>query len=179
MLQGIAADENGKIRYYVDGKPAYAGLVRDTDGSYYYISGSTMSAITNSTRYISFTNGLVPEGTYSFGADGKMITKVGVVKDTDGNIRYYVNGKPSYAGLVQDTDGSYYYISGSSLTAIVNTTRYITFTNGLLHHRSTVKNYNMCLYSLLYFLLPELSKYFPVQTYNPKEYFSPVRRLHI
>ena len=131
MLQGIVK-EDGKVMYYVNGKPAYAGLVRDTDGSYYYISGSTLSAVTNTTRYISFTNDLVPEGTYSFGADGKMITKVGVVKDTDGNIRYYVDGKPTYAGLVQDTDGSYYYISGSSLTAIVNTTRYITFTNGLL-----------------------------------------------
>ena len=131
MLQGIVK-ENGKVRYYVDGKPAYAGLVRDADGSYYYISGSTMAAITNTTRYISFTNDLVPAGTYTFGEDGKMTTKVGVVKDTDGKIRYYVDGKPTYAGLVQDTDGSYYYISGSSLTAIVNTTRYITFTNGLL-----------------------------------------------
>ena len=131
MLQGVVK-EDGVVRYYVDGKPYYAGLVRDTDGSYYYISGSTLTAVTNSTRYITFTNNLVPEGTYTFGADGKMTTKVGIVKDADGEIRYYVDGKPYYAGLVQDTDGSYYYISGSTLTAIKNTTRYITFTNELL-----------------------------------------------
>ncbi len=132
MLQGIVKGADGKVRYYVNGKATYAGLIRDTDGSYYYISGSTLTAVTNSTRYISFTNGLVPNGTYSFGADGKMTTKQGVVKCADGKIRYYEQDVAVYAGLVRDTDGSYYYISGSTLTAITNTTRHITFTNDLL-----------------------------------------------
>jgi glucan-binding YG repeat protein len=43
----------------------------------------------------------------------------GLVKDTDGNIRYYVDGVATRAGLVQDTDGNYYYIN-SSLTAVKN-----------------------------------------------------------
>ena len=132
MLNGVVKGDDGKVRYYVNGKPAYAGLVRDADGSMYYISGSTLTAITNTTRYIDFTNGLVPAGTYTFGADGKMTTKIGVVKDADGKVRYYQNNVAVYAGLVQDFEGNYYYISGSTLTAITNTSRYIDFTNGLL-----------------------------------------------
>ncbi len=132
MLQGIVKGADGKIRYYVNGAPAYAGLVQDENGDYYYISGSTMCAVTNTTRYITFTNGLVPIGNYTFGADGKMVTKHGVVKDDDGNIRYYVQGVATYAGLVKDYNGDYYYISGSTMCAVKNTTRYITFTNGLL-----------------------------------------------
>ena len=130
--QGIVKDEDGEIRYYVDGVATYAGLVKDADGSYYYISGSTMTAVKNCTRYITFTNDLLPEGNYSFGADGKMLIKQGIVKDSDGKIRYYVDGVATYAGLVKDTDGSYYYISGNGCVAITNRSYYITFTNGLL-----------------------------------------------
>ena len=129
---GIVLDEDGEVRYYENNKAIYAGLVQDTAGNYYYISGNTLTAIKNTTRYITFTNGLLPEGTYTFGADGKMVYKNGIVLDEDGEVRYYENNKAIYAGLVQDTAGNYYYISGNTLTAIKNTTRYITFTNGLL-----------------------------------------------
>ncbi len=132
MKQGIVKDEDGEVRYYVDGVAVYAGLVKDTDGSYYYISGNGCVAIKNRSYYITFTNGLLPEGTYKFGEDGKMIIKQGIVKDSDGEIRYYVDGVSVYAGLVQDTDGSYYYISGNGCVAIKNRSYYITFTNGLL-----------------------------------------------
>ncbi len=132
IKQGIVKDADGYVRYYVDNVATYAGLVKDTDGSYYYISGSTLTAVTNCSRYITFTNGLLPEGTYKFGPDGKMIIKQGIVQDADGEIRYYVDGVSTYAGLVKHTDGSYYYISGSTCTAVKDCTRYITFTNGLL-----------------------------------------------
>ncbi len=132
IKQGIYMDKDGEIRYYVDNVATYAGLVKDTDGSYYYISGSTLTAIKDCSRYITFTNGLLPEGTYKFDANGKMIIKQGIVKDADGKIRYYVDGVATYAGLVKDTDGSYYYISGNGCTAVTNCSRYITFTNGLL-----------------------------------------------
>ena len=132
LKQGVSHDPDGEIRYYVDGVATYAGLVRDTDGSYYYISGNGCVAIKDRSYYITFTNGLLPEGTYKFGSDGKMILKQGVVKDADGNIRYYVDGVAIYAGLVRDTDGSYYYISGNGCVAIKDRTYYITFTNGLL-----------------------------------------------
>ena len=71
--QGVVKDADGKIRYYVNGTATYAGLVQDKDGSYYYISGNGCVAVTNETRYITFTNGLLPEGTYYFGEDGKMV----------------------------------------------------------------------------------------------------------
>ena len=72
---GVVLDEDGEVRYYENDKAIYAGLVQDTAGNYYYISGNTLTAIKNTTRYITFTNGLLPEGTYTFGADGKMIMK--------------------------------------------------------------------------------------------------------
>ena len=73
IKQGVVRDADGRIRYYVDGVATYAGLVKDTDGSYYYISGNGCVAVTNCTKYITFTNGLLPEGSYKFGEDGKMI----------------------------------------------------------------------------------------------------------
>ena len=132
IKQGVVKDSDGQIRYYVDGQAIYAGLVKDADGSYYYISGNGCVAIKNRSYYITKTNGLLPEGTYAFGDDGKMIVKQGVVKDSDGQIRYYVDGQVVYAGLVKDTDGSYYYISGNGCVAIKNRSYYITKTNGLL-----------------------------------------------
>jgi predicted peroxiredoxin len=47
--------------------------------------------------------------------------KNGVVFDSDGNVRYYVDGKATRAGLVQDSKGNYYYIN-SSLKAVKNCT---------------------------------------------------------
>ena len=120
------------VYYMEDGQAVYAGLVKDTDGSYYYISGNGCVAIKNRSYYITKTNGLLPEGLYTFGDDCKMIIKQGVVKDSDGQIRYYVDGQVVYAGLVKDTDGSYYYISGNGCVAIKNRSYYITKTNGLL-----------------------------------------------
>ena len=75
IKQGVVKDSDGKIRYYVDGQAVYAGLVKDTDGSYYYISGNGCVAIKNRSYYITKTNGLLPEGLYTFGADCKMIVE--------------------------------------------------------------------------------------------------------
>ena len=124
IKQGIVRDADGKIRYYENGVATYAGLVRDTDGSYYYISGNGCVAVTSCTKYITFTNGLLRDGTQKFGADGKMDLKQGVVRDADGKIRYYENGVAIYAGLVRDTDGSYYYISGKGCVAVTSCTKY-------------------------------------------------------
>ena len=131
VCEGILRDADN-VYYLVDGKPVYAGLVKDTDGSYYYISGNGCVAIKNRSYYITKTNGLLPVGTYEFGDDCKMIIKQGVVKDDDGQIRYYVDGQAVYAGLVKDNYGAYYYISGNGCVAIKNRSYYITKTNGLL-----------------------------------------------
>ena len=48
------------------------GLIK-VDGDYYYIHGS--GAVETGTFYVNAgkTNGLLPAGTYTFGADGKLI----------------------------------------------------------------------------------------------------------
>ena len=148
IKQGLIKDADGAIRYYVDGVATYAGLVQDAEGNYYYIN-SSLKAVTGRTYTIGSarTNGLLPAGTYEFGADGKMINvpseepevpevpevKNGLVKDTDGAIRYYVDGVATYAGLVQDAEGNYYYIN-SSLKAVTGRSYTIgaAKTNGLL-----------------------------------------------
>ena len=70
---GLVWDTDGELRYYVDEQPTAAGLIQTEEGYYYYISGSSLAAVRGITRHISATNGLLPEGTYSFGEDGRML----------------------------------------------------------------------------------------------------------
>ncbi len=63
--------EDGLYYYYVEGEIQFgAGLVL-VDGSYYYIRSGGYAA--TGEYYVSNTNGLLPEGFYTFGEDGKMI----------------------------------------------------------------------------------------------------------
>ncbi len=63
--------EDGLYYYYVEGEIQFgAGLVL-VDGSYYYIRSGGYAA--TGEYYVSNTNGLLPEGLYTFGEDGKMI----------------------------------------------------------------------------------------------------------
>ena len=134
-------DDDGYIRYYVDGKAVAAGIVKDAEGNFYFF-GSAKYATTNTTRAIdeARTNGLIPAGTYTFGADGKMVieeeepeveAKNGLIEE-DGELYYYVDGVRTYAGLILH-DGAFYYINSSG-KAVRNITRTITAakTNGLL-----------------------------------------------
>ncbi|MBQ4562265.1 MAG: phosphodiester glycosidase family protein [Clostridia bacterium] len=45
--------------------------------------------------------------------------KNGLIKDSNGDVRYYVDGKATRAGLVRDNEGNFYYIN-SSLKAVKN-----------------------------------------------------------
>ena len=74
VKSGLVHDEDGEVRYYVDGVAVYYGLVQDTDGSYYYIN-STKKAVKDCTYGISEAkaNGLLPAGKYQFDASGRMI----------------------------------------------------------------------------------------------------------
>ena len=135
LKQGIIMDEDGEIRYYIDGVAKHAGLVQDANGNYYYF-GSSGTAKRDCYYGISMTNGLLPEGGYWFDKDGKLCfnnpnLKQGVIEDEDGEIRYYIDGVAQHAGLVQDADGNYYYF-GSSGTAKRNCYYGISKTNGLL-----------------------------------------------
>ncbi len=73
MKNGLVHDEDGEIRYYVNGVATRAGLVQDVDGNYYYIN-STLKAVKNCTYAFSdaMANGLMPGGTYHFDENGVM-----------------------------------------------------------------------------------------------------------
>ena len=127
--EGLVFDNDGQIRYYADGEPIYAGVV--TDGENYYYINSTKKAVKNTEYTIGAakTNDLVAAGRYQFDENGKMLNPVlpkqGLVFDDDGQIRYYVDGEPTYAGVVTDGNGNYYYIN-STKKAVKNTEYTIT-----------------------------------------------------
>ena len=117
--------------YYVDGIKAPAGMIKIGDD--YYYANSKGQLIVNQTYYCSRMNGLMEEGTYAFDAEGKLIQgatdKNGIVKDDDGVLRYYVNGKVTYVGLIE-IDGDFYYVRSSG-EVVNDCVYYISWTHGL------------------------------------------------
>ena len=117
--------------YYVDGIKAPAGMIKIGDD--YYYANSKGQLIVNQTYYCSRTNGLMEEGTYAFDAEGKLIQgatdKNGIVKDDDGVLRYYVNGKVTYVGLIE-IDGDFYYVRSNG-EVVTDCVYRITWTHGL------------------------------------------------
>ena len=66
---------NGVLVYYVNDDMQFdLGLTQLDDGSLIYVNADA-TLLANGKRYVSKTNGLLPEGYYTFGADGKMILK--------------------------------------------------------------------------------------------------------
>ncbi len=64
-------EENGVLYYYENGVRAYgAGLIK-LDGDYYYVRSNGALAIGR--YWVTVHNGLLPQGMYTFGADGKMV----------------------------------------------------------------------------------------------------------
>mgnify|MGYP001503054384 CR=1 FL=1 len=118
--------------YYVDGIKAPAGMIKIGDD--YYYANSKGQLIVNQTYYCSRMNGLMEEGTYAFDAEGKLIQgatdKNGIVKDDDGVLRYYVNGKVTYVGLIE-IDGDFYYVRSNG-EVVTNCVYWITWTHGLM-----------------------------------------------
>ena len=117
--EGLVFEEDGDIVYYENGVKVAKGLV-EHEGSYYFIN-STLKAVKDCEYAFSekASNGLMPAGKYTFGADGKMIIKEGLVFETNGDICYYENGIKVAKGLVQDEYGNYYFIN-STLKAVKN-----------------------------------------------------------
>ena len=117
--------------YYVDGIKAPAGMIKIGDD--YYYANSKGQLIVSQTYYCSRMNGLMEEGTYAFDAEGKLIQgatdKNGIVKDDDGVLRYYVNGKVTYVGLIE-IDGDFYYVRSNG-EVVTNCVYWITWTHGL------------------------------------------------
>ena len=71
VKNGIVS-ENGSLYYYENGVLTGAGLIR-LDGDYYYVKTSNCEVVHGRSYWVTLTNGLLPAGLYSFGADGKMI----------------------------------------------------------------------------------------------------------
>ena len=119
------------LYYYIDGIKAPAGMLKIGDD--YYYADSKGQLIVNQTYYCSRMNGLMEEGTYAFDAEGKLIPgatdKNGIVKDDDGVLRYYVNGKVTYVGLIE-IDGDFYYVRSNG-EVVTNCVYWITWTHGL------------------------------------------------
>ena len=117
--------------YYVDVIKAPAGMIKIGDD--YYYANSKGQLIVNQTYYCSRMNGLMEEGTYAFDAEGKLIQgatdKNGIVKDDDGVLRYYVNGKVTYVGLIE-IDGDFYYVRSNG-EVVTDCVYWITWTHGL------------------------------------------------
>ena len=124
MLDGIVEKEDG-LYYYENGKAVMAGLV-EIDGDYYFARGAG-EIITDRVYYVWKSNGLLPEGNYEFGADGKMLD--GIVEKEDG-LYYYENGKAKMAGLVE-VDGDYYFATGDGVV-VTDGVHYVWQGNGYL-----------------------------------------------
>ena len=83
---------------------------------YYYLGGvgsgferaGAVAKNTYATVSASNSNGLLPNGTYYFGADGKMILRNGIYAEND-NLYYYEDGKRVAKGLVKDGEDYYYF----------------------------------------------------------------------
>ena len=130
QFQNGIVEEGGVKYYYIDGIRVHMGMFK-LDGSFYYAK-SDGALIVNRTYYCErMSDSGLPEGTYSFDADGKL--KNGIVAEND-SLYYYRDGVRYYAGLIE-IDGSYYYVRTSG--EVVHGRNYwITKTNGLMGERS-------------------------------------------
>lgn len=70
-LNGIVKQDDDTWYYYVNGVKTYAGLI-EIGGDYYYVNSSFL-VIHNQSYFISKTNGLLPNATYLFDEEGKLI----------------------------------------------------------------------------------------------------------
>ncbi len=112
--------------YYIENGVSALGMYK-YEGAYYYgAAGDHFAAIQNTTRHCYINRDLLPEGTYTFGADGKMVDNALYTVD---NILYYFElgnisanvetfeidgvaynvdetGKVLYTGLYTDASGA-------------------------------------------------------------------------
>ncbi len=143
---------NGVLYYYVDDMPAYAAGLVELEGGYIYVRSAGNLAI--GSYWVTNNNGILPQGMYTFGADGYMLNapvvdpdepdvpvepeqpdvKNGIV-DVNGTLYYYQNDQIAYcAGLVQLTDeaGQVFYIYVRSGGQLATGIYWPTNNNGLL-----------------------------------------------
>ena len=141
---GLVRMPNGKVQYFRNGQPAFAGLLKSNAGDYYFID-PTGQAVRNREYAFSaqYANGLLPAGTYIFDSTGKIAQLPellggeslvnGLIRLPDNSVQYLKDGVPTFAGLVRSNVGDYYFI-GTSKRAVTDTTYTFpdTYSNGLL-----------------------------------------------
>ena len=119
MLQGIIEKEDG-LYYYVDGKAGREyGLLKI--GEDYYFALMNGKLITDQSYFAWETNCDLPIGTYTFGADGKMIPEEpeepvlsGWIEEDEG-YAYYIDGEKCYG--IQEIEGYYYDFGTAGVNA--------------------------------------------------------------
>ena len=132
---------NNELYYIGEHGVGVLGLV-EVGGDYYYFqfgegfehvyyAAVNKSVFVNTTNGITFPDGTpVPNRTFYFDSEGKMVVKQGIVDGV-----YYENSQPvSYKGLVEQ-DGYFYYVSdGGKIVkgkrAFLNTTNGLKFADG-------------------------------------------------
>ena len=137
IVAGEIVAENGGLYYYECGKTAMAGLV-ELDGYYYF--ADVGGVIVTGRKYVWKTNGIIPEQSCYFDAEGKMAglkivdgeKVVGEIIEIDGVRYYYENGAGVRKGIVY-IDG-YYYFANTDGKLVVNQKFYVwkEAGNGLL-----------------------------------------------
>ena len=124
-LNGIVADEDGDLHYYVDGVMQYGLGMITVDGYKYYVRGNGLLAVGKYYIGAGYTgcSDLTP-GYYDFGEDGKFIglwsdTSInGVLTGEDGYLHYYVDGVIQYGLGMITIDGAEYYVRGNGRLAV-------------------------------------------------------------
>ncbi|MCQ2429223.1 MAG: hypothetical protein MJ192_02720 [Clostridia bacterium] len=132
---GVVEASNGDLYYAVNGDAKYAGLVKE-DGYYYYFRGTDYKAIKSCTAKITYTNGLLPQGTYTFDENYHIVFENGLVEN-GGETFYFVNGE-AQKGL-QLIDGNYYFFRNSTSAMMKSMTYTVTtaYGNGLISKATT------------------------------------------
>ena len=133
-IYGQVVEMDGKLYYYNMGRPTQAG-VTEVDG-YYYFAGD-YGEIATGRFYVWKGNGIVADGHYTFGADGKMlgvqvvngVQTLGQIVEQNGELFYYENGKATKAGLIEHN--GYYYFAGD-YGEIATGKAYVWKTNGIV-----------------------------------------------
>ena len=100
-----------------------AGLV-EVDGALYFVMNADGLCATGK-YFVWQGNGILPENTYYFGEDGKMLN--GIVAKDDG-LYYYDNGKAPTVGI-NYIDGDYYFVLSEG-KLVVDCTYNVWATNG-------------------------------------------------
>ena len=138
---GLYRDADGEIRYYDNGFASYAGLIL-VNGNYYYIRSNYVAA-RNCSYAISVNNGLLPLGTYTFDADGKMVNP-----PTDAAVGTVVNASYAKSSAISlgyvfdeaDTTVYQYHYVGDTLAGLTCGTDELYFTYDVLGPSAVIYN---------------------------------------